>query len=241
MKRVTRLAVAVAAITLMVSATAVAQEPSSSPGASAADACALLTADEVGTALGQPVTSSPLSADACTFGDPAVSLAGVTLARLRGSDAAAVLEQARMVAPTEIAVAGAPAYQAPPETLASGLVRSVIAVNTGADTAFVLSADAPEGVDVAAAVLALAELAVPRLGPITPPPLSSPSALSSPAASVAPASPVPSVPVPSAAALTGLAALFPSQVGGSPMTIEVQLSGREFLSQMSASGRWSGG
>jgi hypothetical protein len=225
-----RLLAAVAAITITVQSGVAAQDPSASPETGAADACSLLTADEVGSALGQAVTANPVSPEACTYGDPAVSLIGLTIATIGGTQAADLVEQARAAGATELVVGGAPAFQAALQPLDGGLVRSQIAVLTGADTAFVLSADAPEAVDVAAAAVGLSELAVSRLGPISPPPLPSPAA-SIAAASAAPASAAPSAPAASAAPATGIAASFPTTIGGSPLTVNV-MSGREFLSQM---------
>jgi hypothetical protein len=226
MRRSRRLLALLAAMTLTVStAVTAAEEPSASPDAATADACALLTGDEVSAALGEAVSPTLLAPGVCLFGDPSVSLTGLTLAQIGGADAAAALEQAESMA-SAIVVAGVPAFQAPVETLDGGRVRSQLLVETGSGTALILSADAAEGVDVAAAVLQLAELAVPRLA-TTPVPVAS-AEVSSPAASLVPE---PSAPTASAAR-TGLAALFPAQAGESPVSVEVQLSGRQFLSQV---------
>ncbi len=86
-----------------------------------------------------------------------------------------------------------------------------------------LGAIAPKGVDSAAALVALATLAAPSIGTMQPP-SASPAPSASAGASVAP--------LPSGEARTGLAALFPTDIGGNPTTIDVELTGPQFLSQI---------
>lgn len=125
----------------------------------------LLTADEVARALGAPLTATEMSPEACLYaGDMAAgSFTGMSPILARGADAAGALEQlrARATGATDLEVAGAPALQTAPETLSSGLIRSATAVQPDPATAFLMSADAPSSVDVAAAVVGLARQAIP--------------------------------------------------------------------------------
>jgi hypothetical protein len=133
----------------------------------------------------------------------------------------------------EVDVVGLPALQTPTARMineARGWRQSTLYVFPNDVTMLQMQVRAPRGVDPAAAVVSLAELAGPWLTNNVPAP-SSP-APSSPAPSGAvPTSPAPSGLAPSPAARTGLAALFPADIGGSPVTVDV-LTGREFLSQV---------
>ena len=197
--------------------------PTATPTASQAAAggvCDLLTAAEVSAALGETMTSNDVGTACVYAGDVAGgSLAGMTVGVVRGTEATSAIEQMQGLGWTELTIGGMPALQAPTEELSSGLSRSMLVVMPDGETALVLSADAPAEVDVAAAVRSLAELAAPRLGSL-------------PIPSTAPATPVATIPTPSAAARSGLAALFPAEVGGAPVTIDRQLTGREFLAQI---------
>jgi hypothetical protein len=86
-----------------------------------------------------------------------------------------------------------------------------------------LEATAPKGVDSAAALVSLATLAAPLIATVQRP-AASPSPSTSAGASGAPS--------PSGEARTGLAALFPTVIGGSPTTINMDLTGAQFLSQI---------
>jgi hypothetical protein len=154
---------------------------------------------------------------ACLFAGSPVSGSPTTLAvaLLRGDDAASALAQFEGLGFTELTLGGLPAHQSAPD-VSGGRSRSVLAVLPDPATLLALSVDVPEAIDAAAAVRALAELALPRLASL-------------PVPSAAPASPVPS---PLAAARTGLAALYPTEIGGRPVTIDRELTGREFLSQI---------
>lgn len=202
--------------------------PAASPGAAASgDLCALLAAEEVTAALGAPVTLEALPPSGCLYhgGTTGPSAVGLTLAMAQGADADAGIEQLRSMGWPEITVGGLPTLQAPTEEVMGGLSRSVVAIIVGPSSVLLLSADAPASVDIAAAVLGLAELAVGRLG-------SMPMSSAQPAPSTAPASTAPSQPAASAEARTGLAALFPAEVGGRPTHIERQFTGRQFLSEI---------
>ena len=102
----------------------------------------------------------------------------------------------------EVVVAGVPALQTATETPKTGWQRSALHVFPDAATWLTLEASAPEAVDVTAALNHLAELAVPRLAAVLAPPSGSPS------------------PAPSSDGRTGLDALFPTAIGGSPMTVQ---------------------
>lgn len=199
-------------------------DPASTPGTStlAAGPCDLLTTEEVSTALGEEMTAEDMSPGCLYHGDiDGGSLTGLTVGYATGPDAVAGLEQVQALGWPEIVIGGLPALQAPTEQLASGLSRSVLAIIPDDASVLLLSADTPSGIDSAAAVLTLAQLAVPRLG-------------SMPSASTAPGSPAPSTPAASADARSGLAALFPAQIGGHPTRIDRELSGRDFLAQIVA-------
>jgi hypothetical protein len=86
-----------------------------------------------------------------------------------------------------------------------------------------LGAAAPKGVDGAAALVSLATLAAPRIATIQAP-VAAPSPSPAAGASVAPAS--------SGEARTGLAARLPADIGGNPTSIDLELTGPEFLSQI---------
>jgi hypothetical protein len=200
-------------------ASAGAPAPSTGTSTAPASACDLLTAEEVSAALGEEMTAEAMPLACSYHGDTGGgSLTGLTMGVSRGTDAVAGIEQIRALGWPETTVGGLPALHAPTEEVSSGLSRSMVAVIPDDSSVLVLSADAPAEVDVAAAVLALAALAVPRLGSI-------------PLPSAAPVSPAPS-PAASAAARTGLAALFPAEVGGSPTNIDREFSGQEFLAQI---------
>ena len=123
---------------------------------------------------------------------------------------------------TELEVAGLPALQQPTQPMindAKGWTRTNLYVFPDDNTMLQMYASTPKGVDSAQAVIALAEIAVPRLALIGTP---SPS----------PSGPAPSGAAPSGEARTGLAALFPSDIGGGPVSIDRALTGPEFLSQI---------
>jgi hypothetical protein len=122
----------------------------------------------------------------------------------------------------ELEVAGVPALQRPTQPMindAEGWTRTDLYVFPSDTSMLQTYAQAPEGVDSAAAVAELAAIGVPRLALIAAP---TPSP-SGPAASGA---------APSAGARTGLAARFPAEIGGNPVEIEQQLTGRQYLSQV---------
>jgi hypothetical protein len=190
--------------------------PAPSDPLPSADPCALLTADEVAAALGEPVTANQMPPVCLYTGDIASgSQTSLTLGLLTGEEAASGAAQAQGLGWTELTIADLPALQAPPEEPTGGRARSTLIVMMNEATVLVLSADVPETLDAAAAVRTLAELAVPRI-----------SALPTP--STAPASAAPSMPLPSGAARTGLAALFPAEIGGAALEVET-LTGRQFL------------
>ena len=202
--------------------TAPAVSPSASPDGSGSglQPCDLLTTDEVSASLGgETVTANEVGPTACVYaGDLANgSLSGVTIALVAGTDATAAIAQLREAAATELTIGGAPALQTPPQDLGTGHARSMLVVMPDASTALLLSGDLPTGIDAADVVRGLAELAYPRLASTSLP-------------SPAPSGPVPSV-APSAAIRSGLAGLFPAEIGGQPLTVET-LTGREFLDRV---------
>ncbi|MET0772454.1 MAG: hypothetical protein ABWZ82_05160, partial [Candidatus Limnocylindrales bacterium] len=147
-------------------ATAPATTPTPAASLTAAGGvCGLLSVDEVSNALGTALTPNDMG-QACTYGGDVAAgdLTGMTIAVLLGEDQATAAEQMRSGGATELTVAGLPALQAPNQELPSGVRRSMVVVFPDADTSLIVSADAAPAIDIAAAVRALAELAVPRLG-----------------------------------------------------------------------------
>lgn len=218
-RKAVRRMVELAAPKLASTAPSMAPAPSGSPGTPEVDACALLTEEEVSAALGEALFANEMPL-ACLFaGSPASgSPTSLAVAVLRGDEAASATAQFEGLGFTELAVGGVQAHQSPPD-VAGGRSRSTLAVLPDPSTVLVLTVDVPEAIDSAAAVRALAELAIPRFA-------------SAPVPSTAPVSPAASVPAPSAAARTGIAALFPTEIGGRPVTIDRKMTGREFLSQI---------
>lgn len=215
--------VELAASKLASTAPSMAPTPSGSTVTPEVDACALLTESEVSAALDESLLANEMPS-ACLFaGSPASgSPTSLAVAVLRGDEATSAPSRFEGLGFTELTIGGVPAHQSPAD-VSGGRSRSTLGVLPDPSTLLVLTADVPEAIDSAAAVRALAELAVPRL-------------VSAPIPSTAPASPTASVPAPSAAARTGVAALFPTEIGGRPVTIDREMTGREFLSQIIAFG-----
>lgn len=223
-RRAVRRMIEIAAPKLAATAPSIAPA-SSGPATPATDPCGLLTEDEVSAALGELVYANQMP-PACLFApSPASgSQTNVAVLVLRGDEAASTVAQFDGLGFTELTVGGLPARQSPADA-SGGRSRSTLAILPDPGTVLAFSVDTPEAIDAGAAARALGELALPRLlsAPL-------PSAAASPAASAL--VPSASVPAPSAEARIGLAALFPAQVGGAPVRIDRQLTGREFLSQI---------
>jgi hypothetical protein len=217
--------------------------PSASPGASASPApatltslCDVWTTDQVAEVLGgdaMSVDESTRTPTTCrytanrrrSFNEFAAQTGSVPPPYTYGDqtvDTLAELVKLNFPDSVELEVAGVPALQRPTQPMindAEGWTRTDIYVFPSEGTVLQAYAQAPEGVDSAAAVAELAAIGVPRLALIAAP-MPSPSG---PAASGA---------APSAGARTGLAARYPAEIGGSPVEIEQQLTGREYLSQV---------
>ena len=139
-----------------------------------------------------------------------------------------LIDQVRQSLPEaeELEIAGIAAIPGPtsPGTgAAEGWSTSTLNVFPDPMVMFQLQATAPDDVDGAAALASLVELAASRIASVEPP-LPSPSLAASPGPSSAPA--------PSTEALSGLAALFPSDIGGNPVSVDQNLTGPEYLSRI---------
>ncbi len=222
-RRAVRRMVEIAAPKLAATTPSIAPAQSTGP---VVDACALLTEDEVSAALGETLVANAMP-PACLFAGPPASGTPTNLGVvvLRGAEAASAIAQFAGLGFTESTVGGVPAHQSPPD-VSGGRSRSVLAVVPDPSTVLALSVDVPEAIDAAAAAQVLAELALPRLAAVPTP--------STAVASTAPASPAASVPAPSIAPLSGLAALYPTEIGGRPVTLDREMTGQEFLSQIIA-------
>ena len=189
--------------------------PSAAPAASASPFCAILTAAEVGTALGADVTvggSTPTScsyaaADGATLtvlleiGDLATVIGAVpSAAPPSGAAPSAAPPSGGVPNPAVLTVAGQPAYVTPDGTVL--YVQTSDGVVSFGALGFPGTAE-----ETTATLVALASTAIPRL-----PSIPIPSA--GPLASL--------VPPPSAAANADpeLAALFPTALGGQPLQVQ---------------------
>ena len=183
---------------------------SPAPDASPANAslCAMLTTAEVSAELGGlPLSVVDDRPDTCAYSGEASGDADTVLTAkvvLGAPEVGSNIDTARATYPdaVEIVVAGVPALQTATETPKTGWTRSALHVFPDAATRLTLEASAPESVDVTMALNHLAELAVPRLAAIMAPPSGSPS------------------PAPSSDGRTGLDALFPTDIGGSPVAVQ---------------------
>ncbi len=215
-----------------------AADPSSSPGVglvALGSPCELWTVEEVSAALGggeftieQPSPGVPTCGYLGTkkAGDLTQGLSvGLTFG---DASTGALDELIRQSYPdsTELDIGGVvaiPGTTYPGAGKAKGWSASTLFVLPNPMTLLALQAVTPKGVDAAAALVSLAELAAPRIATIGPP-------AASPSPSVVPGAS--GIPTPSGEVRTGLAALFPTEVGGSPVSIDVALTGKEFLAQV---------
>lgn len=210
--------------------------PSQAPSATAvSDPCALWTADEVSAALGGGAfTIQPASSGApiCfyTGSKKAGDLTqGMGAGFLFGDPASEPpFEMIRQSFPDRevLDIGGLQAIQGttyPGSGKAKGWSMTALYVFPDPMTMLQLEAAAPKGVKVEAALLGLVELAAARIATISPP-VASPSPATSPVTSNAPSA--------SVEPRTGLPALFPVQIAGAPVEIEVDLTGSQFLDQI---------
>jgi hypothetical protein len=180
--------------------------PLASPGTGPGSPCDLWTTDEVSAALGgepMAIDGSTRTAQSCGYrgkqGSFTNLMAALGSADPGGGSLVDVVHQSFPDA-VDVVVAGVPAVRIPTVPFtgdAEGWTQSTLFVFPGPSTVLQLQANAPEGVDGDAALIALAELALAHLGVGTPPSGSPPSAAPSgsppsPAPSGLPPSPAPS-------------------------------------------------
>jgi hypothetical protein len=211
----TRRSVTATALTLTMSLTALvapaANAQDASPGASISPFCAVLTAEEASSALGvtvivQPDSSSDVNCNYFSDFTQSTELLGLDV-RFEQS---AIGDGARIAFPTgvDLQVAGLPGYYL------ADLTLLFVDLPTGGSLAVQLVGTPAEGVDPQTALVSLAEIALTRLPTI---PLPSPQGQ-------------PSIePVPSLVGDPELDAMFPADIGGSPV-ITQSLSGQEIAS-----------
>jgi hypothetical protein len=182
------------------------------------DACSLLTEDEVSAAIGEAMSQSDATPDQCIWGGDQGSILNLTILPAEAVDATtSMIDRRRSLSPDveDIEVAGLP-----------GLFE--VGPLLGVPSAYVYPSPTIEvelellpgrDFDTRVALEGLAAHMVPRLGSL-------------PSPSSAPASPTASVPAPSAATLSGLASLYPTEIGGRPVTLDAEMTGPEFFSQI---------
>ncbi len=212
--------------------------PSSSPGASPvalSDPCELWTVDEVSAALGGgEFTIEPASSGAPVCGYLGTKKAGdltqaLSVGLTFGDASTGPLDdliRQNYADSKELDFGGVvaiPGTTYPGAGKAKGWSKSTLFVLPDPMILLALQATAPKGVDAAAALVSLTELAAPRIATIGPP-----TAVPSPA--VVPTAS--GTPTPSGEVRTGLAALFPTEVGNNPVTIDIEMTGKEFLAQV---------
>lgn len=139
--------------------------------AAATEACAIVTAQEASTALGEVVTAAQGSPTACQYvGDVAAGSTTSLSVEVSPLDAfVAPIMQDEMLGglpgASAVEIAGVPAVQAGVDVTESGASSSQLAIFAADQEALLLlSAAVPAGVDVTAALASLGALAVPRLG-----------------------------------------------------------------------------
>jgi hypothetical protein len=153
--------------------------PLASPGTGPGSPCDLWTTDEVAAALGGEPTSidaSARSAQTCGYrGEQAGSFTSFMAALGSGDPSGGplvdVVHQSFPDA-VDVEVAGVPAVRIPSVPLsgdAEGWTQSTLFVFPDPSTVLQLQANAPAGVDGDAALIALAQLALTRLGVVAPP------------------------------------------------------------------------
>ena len=199
------------------------------------DPCELWTVDEVSAAMGGgEFTIEPASSGAPICGFVGTKFAGDLIESIHAGFAfgdestGSLLDLMRQNFPDadELDIGGVtaiPGTTYPGAGAAEGWSTSSLYLFPDPMIMVELGATAPEGVDGAATLVALATLAAPRIATIQPP-ATSPSPSAAAGASVPPAS--------SGEQRTGLAARFPTDIGGKPTSIDVELTGPEFLSQI---------
>jgi hypothetical protein len=211
--------------------------------------CDLWTVGEVSAAMnGGDFTVQPASSGAPICGYVGTEQAGDLIQNVYAGftfgdeSTGSLLELVRQNLPDaeELDIGGLPAIPGttdPGAGAAEGWSQSSLYLFPDPMVMIELAATAPAGVDTAAALVALATLAAPRVASLQPP-AAAPSPSVTAAASVPPAAasvPPAAASVPPAAsseALLGLAARFPAEIGGNPVSIDRELTGPEFLSQI---------
>jgi hypothetical protein len=222
--------------------------PSGSPAASVAPsvssaphegavthACDVWTAEEVAAALGGgEFTAQPPGA-----GDPTCSYVGTDTAGglteglmvgfvFGDESTGSLIDMLRqsITDAEELEIGGLVAIPGPSSSGsgdAEGWSMSTLFVFPDPMTMLQLQATTPAGVDGAAALVSLVELAASRIASAQPP-AATPSPAVSPATSGEPA--------PSTAARPGLAGRLPSDIDGNPMAVQADLTGPQYLSQI---------
>lgn len=198
-------AISLACSLLLIAApAALAQEES--PAASPSPFCAVLTSDEITTALGVEVSVTDSTDVDCTYQADFESGAFL-LVNVRHESGSVEELKEFFTDYTDVTVGGRPAILAPDATLL------FVGLDQGLFTVQLVGA-AAEGIDQAAAVTGLAETALPRLASI---PLPTPE-------------PEPSeFPMPSFVGDPELVSLFPATLAGEPLEIQ-SFSGAEIRS-----------
>jgi hypothetical protein len=167
------------------------------PGARAQDFpfCAILSAAEVSAAVGAEVAPTYGDDRSCTYGSSAEDV--FTMLSVTNGGTQMTIAKEIYTDGEDTTVAGQPAY------LLAGGFSNVLYIDRGdGDTLSFQLLGQPESVDPAAALVGLGELAFPRLGTLVIP-----------------------TPTPFVQQDPELAALFPADIGGTPVTVETMTEG----------------
>lgn len=166
--------------------TALAQDPSF---------CAILTAAEVGDAVGTEVTPAFGDDRSCSY--TATDTNQYTMLAITNGGIRMDLAKESYSSGSDVTVAGQPAW------ISTAGYSDLLYIDRGdGDTLSFQLLDAPAGTDTEQALLTLGELAFPRLGTLAVP-----------------------TPTPRVQQDAELAALFPTEIGGAPVTVETMTEG----------------
>ena len=130
------------------------------------DLCAVVAAEAVSAAIGEPVTIIEQAADMCILAGDAAAGSGtsVTIQMATGDPLAAMpmIDQVRAAFPdaTEIEIGGVPALQSEAEPGSTGFMTAQLVVFPDPATVLFLMATAPDSVDIGAALVTIAEHAL---------------------------------------------------------------------------------
>jgi len=193
------------ACALLLAAAPVVQAQDGTPAASPSPFCAVLTPDEIATTLGIVVSVTDSTDVDCTY-QADVDSGAFLLVNVRHEDGTVADLKEFFADYADVTVGGRAAILAPDATLL------FVGLDDGLFTIQLVGAPV-EGIDAAAAITALAETALPRLGSIPLPTRE----------------PEPSeFPMPSFVGDPELVSLFPATLAGAPLEIQ-SLTGRELV------------